>query len=110
LLKEIIMTTLLDKILAEYEDRMVDGWDLDDVQHGSGFLLVEENVLGGYWLTTHDSPEDASKYLDSQESLEDYRTKALINLATGEQFMPVVTTTWTTHPDGPVETGTEDDS
>lgn len=60
----------------------------------SRYLLCEDAVQhSGNFFTTHDSPEDAVTYHDTQECADDWTATALIDLDTGERFTGEVTVT-----------------
>lgn len=59
------------------------------------WLLIERSVHdGSLYLTTHDSPQDAAAYHESQECPDYWDVDALIDLDTGTSLRPVTTTTW----------------
>lgn len=57
--------------------------------YGERFLLIEENVRGGYWLTTFDTIEEAAEYHASQEYAGEWTaTEEIVDLDTGQRFEP----------------------
>lgn len=61
-------------------------WLTVDVDPKKPFLLVEENVRGGWWYSTHESPKAASQYHYTQEYASDWEVDHLINLRTGKRM------------------------
>lgn len=79
-----------DALVAEYagephgfstEDAL-DEWHLDAAD---AFLLVEENVRGGYWLTSGSDIEDLMDYHFNQEYAEEWSVIGIFDTATGEE-------------------------
>lgn len=58
------------------------------------YLLIEKNVRGGYWLTSHRTPEEAAAGHDNQEYVEDWEPELLVDLVTGDRYRGVTTTGW----------------
>lgn len=78
---------LLADYIAEYEGRGPCGDTFEDVAEGfARFLLIEENVRGGYWLTTHRSPDDALDYNRGQDYAADWTPDELVDLETGDRY------------------------
>lgn len=81
-----------DELIADHEGEL-HGFDggMDAVDRGDPFLLVEENVRGGYWLTTGLSPEALVEYHLNQEYAEEWAIDAIYDTATGKQVHGAVT-------------------
>lgn len=88
------------EFLASYDGTMQSGWTKDDWDVRQRFILVECNRHGGqYWLTSHDTMEDAAKYHDEQEYPEDFAIEDLYDTQTGLHHYAVPHTTFEANPD-----------
>jgi hypothetical protein len=67
---------------------------IESVESGKTWVLIEENVAGGFWLTAHARQEDAAEYHLGQEYSEDWEVVELVDLTTGATYQPVRTITW----------------
>jgi hypothetical protein len=59
---------------------------IEAFRHGRRFLLLEENIRGGRWLSLHDSPQAAGDYSTGQEYAHEWEVLTLQDLCTGEHF------------------------
>lgn len=88
---------LFDQLVADYTGKdngnhSPDEWPLN---RNSRYLLVEENrTLKGFWLSSHDSPETAADYHDSQERVANWPVLVLVDLRTGDRYQAVPSTSW----------------
>jgi hypothetical protein len=58
------------------------------------FVLVQENVRGGYWLSAHASPAEAAGYIDGEEYAHEWETVELVDLRTGGELSATSATTF----------------
>lgn len=64
------------RLREEYLDSGHGSGHLDGCKYGDRYLLIEENVRGGYWLTTWALPEDALVYHREQEYAHEWTASA----------------------------------
>ena len=78
-------------VLVDYPGAEVD--DADDALRR--FLLVERNLKDSppFWVTTHDTPEEASAYHHGQEYAHDWQVETLVDLDTGRHWVATETVT-----------------
>lgn len=75
--------------LDEYADRGHDSGFDEGCTPGMRYLLIEENVRGGFWLSTFDDPETAADYHANQEYAGEWTaTELLVDLDTGLEYWP----------------------
>lgn len=91
--------TPLERAIRDYGDEL-HGCTLEDMDLDSDakYLLVTENVQGGYWLTTWDDRDDAFAYSndDGTEYAHEWMFERLIDLETGKSYYPkaITVTEW----------------
>lgn len=85
----------LAQIVEEFGPGCNDREACIDSCQGKRFILIESSTHdGSYWLSGHDSLEEAAQYRDGAEYPHDYSVEALVDLTTGEEF--TTKTTWVT--------------
>lgn len=91
-----VPATKFDEVIDEYGHNLHgDGEEgLAGLDRNKPYILIEENVRGGYWLTSFDTPERAADYHDNQEYGEEWTIVELVNVETGESLSPSTETTW----------------
>lgn len=86
--------TIYADLLAQYDNIAgIESAMTESLNPAAAFLLVEESPLSGYWLTTHDSLEEAGAYFANQED-GSWQAKQLVDLRTGETYSAITTVTW----------------
>lgn len=79
----------LRHLVAEYEHRGHAAGHVASCTEGCRYLLIEENVRGGFWLTTFDTAEAAAEYHAGQEYASEWTaTELLVDLDDGREFRP----------------------
>lgn len=105
---------ILDRLTDEYEPD--EFWEPGGRGDGSAssegwpqrYALIELNVGSQgdtHWITTHDTPEDAGDYHLSQEGAEGWWPVLLMDLDTGEAFVPEFSITWKPEPEPEAQGG-----
>ena len=82
---------LLDQFIARYP--VSDPGSLPDAS-GQYLLIQQSSIDGSYWLSTHDTPQQAGEYVDAEEYCGDWAIKALFDLDTGARYSAQTTTTF----------------
>lgn len=90
---EDVPATPFDELLDEYIHELHDEGGIDGVERGDPFLLVEENMRGGYWLSTGMDPTELATSHMNQEYAEEWELIGIFNTATGEAVHGEVSTT-----------------
>lgn len=82
---EEVPATPFDELLDEYMHELHDEGGLDGVEREAPYLMVEENVRGGYWLSSGDDPAQLATQNLKQEYSEDWELVGIFDARTGDQ-------------------------
>lgn len=81
-----VPATPFDELIAEYIDNLHGiGGGADEIDRALPYLLVEENVRGGYWLTSHESVESAVTTHDGDEYAHEWEIVGIFDQVTGNE-------------------------